>query len=134
MEIMSTQCKEYSMMHLNLKILKNILPLTCLTTVQNYLRTLCKREKINESEKKARRPKFAQIARANSLLKRHKLFEHLPKFGPIIDTANTPYYSISKFLSNFLNSLTENQFVVKDSFKTADKIREIPKALFDHCY
>ena len=114
--------------------MKNILPLTRLTTVQNYLRTLCKRGKINESEKKARRPKFAQIAQANGLLKRHKPFEHLPKLGPIIDTANTPYYSISKFLSNLLNSLTENQFVVTDSFTAVDKIREIPKALFDHGY
>ena len=134
MEIMSTQCKEYSMMHLNLKILKNILPLTRLITVQNYLRILCKRGKINESEKKARRPKFSQIARANGLLKRHKPFEYLPKFGPIIDTANTPCYSISKFLSNLLNPLTENQFLVKDSFTAADKIREIPKALFDNGY
>ena len=101
MEIMSTQCKEYSMMHLNLKILKNILPLTCLTTVQNYLRTLCKREKINESEKKARRPKFSQIARANGLLKRHKPFEYLPKFGPIIDTANTPCLVFQSFYQTF---------------------------------
>ena len=43
--------------------------ITHLTTVQNYLKVLCKRGEINESEKKAMRPKFAQIARACSLPK-----------------------------------------------------------------
>ena len=73
------------------------------------------------------RPKFAQIARGHGPPKTHKPFEHLPKSRPIIDTTNTPYYGISKFLSNLLNPLTENQYVVKDSFTAANKIREIPK-------
>ena len=68
--------------------------ITRLTTVQNFLKTLCKRNEITESEKKAKRPKFAPIAQAHELPKTHKLFEHLPKFRPIIDTTNTPYYSI----------------------------------------
>ena len=59
-------------------------------------------------EKKATRPKFAQIARAQGLPKTHKPFEHLPKFRPIIDARNTPYHGISKFLSKLLNLLTEN--------------------------
>ena len=59
------------------------------TTVQNYLKTLCKRGKITESEKKAMRPKLAQTARAHNLLKIHTPFEHLPKFRPIIDTTQT---------------------------------------------
>ena len=80
------------------------------------------------------RPKFAQIARAHGLPKTHKPFEYLPKFRPIINTTNTPYYGISKFLSNLLNPLTENQYVVKDSFAAANKIREISKELFDHGY
>ena len=63
-----------------------------------------------------------------------KLFEHLPKFRQIIDTTNTPYYGISKFLSKLLNLLTENQYVVKDSFTVANKIREIPKELLYHGY
>ena len=121
-------------MHLNLKRSKKDPTITRLTTVQNYLKTLCKRGKITESEKKAMRPKFAQIARAHGLPKTHKPFEHLPKFRPIIDTTNTPYYGVSKFLSNLLNPLTENQYVAKDSFTAANKIREIPKKLFDHGY
>ena len=79
------------MRHLNLKRLRKI---TRLTTVQSFLKTLCKRGEITESEKKAVRPKFAQIAQAHGLPKTHKLFEHLPKFRPIIDTTNTPYYGI----------------------------------------
>ena len=62
---------------------------TRLTTVQNYLKTLCKRDKITESEKRAMRPKFVQIVRANDLPKTHKTFQHLPKFKPNIDTTHT---------------------------------------------
>ena len=94
--------------------------ITRLTTVQNYLKTLCKRSEITEFEKKAMRPKFTQIGRAHGLPKTHKLFEHLPKFR--------------KFLSNILNPLKENQYVVKDSFTAVNKIREILKELFDHGY
>ena len=108
--------------------------ITRLKTVQNYLKTLCQRGEITESEKKAMRPKFAQIARAHGLPKTHKPYERLPKFRPIIDTTNTPYYGISKFLSNLLNPLTENEYVAKDSFGAANKIREIPKELFDEGY
>ena len=79
------------MRHLNLKRLRKI---TRLTTVQSFLKTLYKRGEITESEKKAMRPKFAQIAQAHGLPKTHKLFEHLPKFRPIIDTTNAPYYGI----------------------------------------
>ena len=102
--------------------------------VQDYLKSSCKRGKTTESEKKAMRPKFAQIARAHDLPKTHKPFQHLPKFRPIIDTTNPPYYGIWKFISNLLNPLTESQYVVKDSFTAANKIREIPKELFNHGY
>ena len=108
--------------------------ITRLTTVQSYLKTLCKRGEITEFEKKAMQPKFAQIARAHGLPKTHKPFGHLPKFGPIIDTTNTPYYGNSKFLSNLLNPLTKNQYMVKDLFTAANMIREIPKKLFDQGY
>ena len=80
------------------------------------------------------RPKFEQIARAHGLPKAHKPFEHFTKFWPIIGTTNRPYYGISRFLSNLLNPLTENQYAVKDTFTAANKIREIPKELFDHGY
>ena len=105
-----------------------------MTTEQSYLKTLCKRGEITESEKKAMWPKFAQIARAHGLPKTHKPLEPLPKFRSIIDTTNTPYHGISKFLSNLLNPLTGNQYVVKDSFTAANMIREIPRELYDQGY
>ena len=73
--------------------------------------------------------KSAQIAQAHGLPKNHKHYKWLPKFRPIIDTINTPYYGISKFLSNLLNPLTEKGYVVQDSFFAAKNIREIPKEL-----
>ena len=76
------------------------------------LKTLFKRGEINESDKKAMLPKSAQIAHAHGLPKTHKYCGLLPKFRPIIDTTNTPYYGISKFLSNLLNPLTENEYIV----------------------
>ena len=80
------------------------------------------------------RHKSAQITRAHGLPKTHKHYERLPKFRPIIDVINTPYYGISKFLSNLLNLLTENKYIVQDSFCAAKKIREVPKELFEDGY
>ena len=67
-------------------------------------------------------PKSAQIARVHGLPKTYKHYEQLPKFRPNIDTTNTPDYGISKFLSNLLNPLTENEYIVQDSFCAAKKI------------
>ena len=105
-----------------------------LTTLQKYLKTLSNRGEITESEVKAMQSKFAHIARTHGLPKTHKQYDHLPKFRPIIDTTNTLYYRISKFLSNLLNPSTENQYVVRDSFSAANKITETPKELFDEGY
>ena len=113
------------------KKIEKDLAITRVTTLQNYLKTLCKRDKITESEKMAMLPKFAQMAGAHGLLKTYKPFEHLPKLRSINDTTNTPYYGISKFLSNRMNPLRENQYGVKDSFTVANRIR---KELFDQGY
>ena len=71
------------------------------------------------------RPKAAQIGRAYGLPKVHKPFKHLPKFRTIIDTINTPYHGIGKFLTSLLNPLAQNEYVVKDSFEAAAKINSI---------
>ena len=79
--------------------------------------------------------KSAQITQAHGLPKTHKYYERLPKFRPIIDTANIPYCGIPKFLSNLLNPLPENKYVVQDSLLATKKIREIPpKELFEDGY
>ena len=80
-------------------------------------------------------PKSAQIVQAHGLPnKTHKHYERLLKFRSIIDTTNTPYYGISKFLSNLLNPLTENEYIVQDYFCATKKIREIPKELLEDGY
>ena len=80
------------------------------------------------------RPKLAQTSRGPGLPKAHKKFEVLLPFRPKVDTTNTPYYRIAKFLANLLNPLTLNDFAVKDSFDAADKTQEILKELFDSGY
>ena len=51
-----------------------------------------------------------------------------------VDTTNTRYYGIKKFLANLLNPLTLNDFIVKDSFDAANKIQQITKELSDSAY
>ena len=58
----------------------------------------------------------------------------LPPFRPIIDTTNTPYYEVGKFLTSLLEPLTKNQYVVKDSFEAVDRIKDIPKEYFEQGY
>ena len=105
-----------------------------LNTIQNYLNTLYKRGEITEDEKKLMRPKSGQIGRAHGLPKIHKQFNNIPSFRPIVDTTNTPHYNVGKYLANLLNSLTQNDFVVKDSFEAVNKIHNIPSELFNCGY
>ena len=46
------------------------------------------------------RPKAVQNGRAYGLPKIDKPFQYLPQFRPIIDTINTPYHGIEKFLTS----------------------------------
>ncbi|XP_066931457.1 uncharacterized protein [Clytia hemisphaerica] len=105
-----------------------------LTSIQRYLKTLLNRNEIDENEYKDMRPKNAKPARAHGLPKIHKKYEHLPKFRPIVDTTGTTHYSVGKYLTNLLNPLTVNDYTLKDSFDAAEKIKQIPKELFDDGY
>ena len=53
-------------------------------------------------------PKYAQSAQAHGLRKIHKVFENILSFGPVIDTTGTTHYSVGKYLSELLNSLTHS--------------------------
>ena len=116
------------------EVLKEDPTLRNLSTLQKYLNTLCKRGEITEDEKKLMRPKFGQIGRAHGLPKIHKQFDCIPTFRPIVDTTNTPHYNVGKYLANLLNPLTQNEYVVKDSFEAVNKICTIPVELFDCGY
>ena len=80
-----------------LKIIKIDPTLTRLKTVQNYLNNLCKRNEIIEAKKKQMRPMSAQLGRTLGL---PKVFAKIPKFHPVTDTTNTPYYKIGPYLSS----------------------------------
>ena len=83
-----------------------------LNTVQHYVNKLFNRSEINKEQKKLMRAEAAQNGRAYGLPKVHKPFKHLPKFRPIIDTINTPYHGIGKFLTSLLNPLAQKEYVV----------------------
>ena len=101
--------------------------ITQLRTLQAYLNKLASsdRKEITIDEKDYMRPMSAQPARAWGKPKVHKTFDLLPPFRPIIDTTNTVFSLVGKFLSKLLQPLTINSFTVKDSFDAASRIKNI---------
>ena len=115
------------------KKLTKDLTITRLTTVQNYLNTLFIRGEINESDKKAIRPKLAQIVRAHGRkpINVMNVYQNLDLLSTQKIHLTITYLS---FLSNLLHPLTENEYIVQDSFCAFKKIRKIPKELFEDGY
>ena len=105
-----------------------------LISIQNYLRTLVRRGELDKDSYKNIRPRNAKPARAHGLPKIHKAFHQLPKFRPIIDTTGTTHYSVGKFISELLQPLTLNEFTLKDTFDTANRIQAISPTLFAEGY
>ena len=70
---------------------------------------------------------------AHGLPKTHKAYANSSSFRPIIDTTSIPYHNIGKFLSFLLQPLTHNDYNLKDSFDTVNRIRSIPPKLSNHC-
>ena len=108
--------------------------LTQLSTLQKYLRILYNRGELTEEQFKKVHPKNARVARAHALLKIHKTYMNLPKFRAIVGTTSSCYYNVGAYLTELLNPLTQNEFVIKDSFDAANKIRLIPLEVFDETY
>ena len=73
----------------------------------------------------------AQLSRTYGLPKIHKVFANIPKFCPIIDTTNTPYYKTGQDLLSLFQSLTINNYTLKDSFDAANKIKSVPSEIFE---
>ena len=99
--------------------------MTQLSTLQSYLRSLLKRGELTEKQHKNLRPQNARTGCAHALPKIHKNFTVLPKFRPIVDTTSTCYYNVGSYLTELLNPLTENEFIFRDSFDAAKKIKSI---------
>ena len=80
------------------------------------------------------RPKNGKLARTQGLPKVHKEYRNIPKFRPIVDTTGRPHYSVGKFLTNLLNPLAMDEFILKDSFDLVNRIKYVPPHLFDNGY
>ena len=52
----------------------------------------------------------------------HNHFDNIPSFQPIGDTTTTTHYSVGKILSELLNSLTQNEYSLRDSIDAANRI------------
>ena len=65
---------------------------------------------------------YVRVARAYVLPKIHKTCTVLPKFRPIVNTTCTSYYNVASYLTELLNPLTRNEFMIRDSFDVANKI------------
>ena len=108
--------------------------LTQLSSLQEYLRTIHKRNEIHDITYRNIRPQSTRPARAHGLPKTHKPFDYLPSFRPIIDTTGTAYQPLAKYLSSLLNPLTQNEFKLKDSFDAVSRILNLPTHLFSQGY
>ena len=61
----------------------------------------------------------------------HKpVVDNLPIFWPILSAINTPGYNIAKFLIPILESLTHNEYTIKDSFNFAKEIKTYDSSLY----
>ena len=47
---------------------------------------------------------------------------------------STCYYNVGSYLTELLNPLTQNEFIIRDSFDTANQIKSIPPEVFDGGY
>ena len=73
-------------------------------------------------------PVGSQPGRLYGLCKVHKdNVDESPPFRPILSAINTPTYHLAKFLIPYLEPITTNEFVVKDSFSFAENIRKLDK-------
>jgi hypothetical protein len=79
------------------KKLDNNPSLTKLSSLQEYLRTIHKRNEIDDVTYRNILPQSTRPARAHGLPKTHKPFDYLPSFRHIIGTA---YQPLAKYLSS----------------------------------
>ena len=104
---------------------------TQLNSLQCYLRTINKRNEIDDSMYENIRPQSTRTVRAQGLQKTHKApFDVLPPFLPIIDTTGMAYQPVAKYLSSLHSPLAQNESSQKDSFDAVTRIHTIPPELF----
>ena len=68
---------------------------------------------------------IARITREHGPPKIHKHFDDLLLFRSRVDATGTRHYSAGKYLPELVNSLTQNEYSLKDLFDAANKINRI---------
>ena len=100
---------------------------TQLNSLQCYLRTINKRNEMDDSTYGNIRLQSTRPVRAHGLPMTHKApFDVLPSFRPIIDTTGTAYQPVAKYLSSLLSPLAQNEFSQEDFFDAVTRIHTIP--------
>ena len=85
--------------------------------VDNFLSELVEKGSLSDAEREKLTPNGPNPARLYGLPKVHKpLVDGLPKYRPIISQIGSPAYKIEKFLLEFVQPFTTNEFTVKDTF------------------
>ena len=85
--------------------------------VDSLLSELVDKGSISEAERDKLSPDGPNPARLYGLPKVHKpLVDGLPKYRPIISQIGSPTYKIAKFLLEFIQPFTSNEYTVRDTF------------------
>lgn len=106
-----------------------------LSILQKYLPTLFNRGEINKMSSRKCALTMKKLPVSMPYQKSTKNIQiSLPKFHSIIDTTLSCYNKVGSFFTQLLNLLSQNNFVIKDFFDAANKIREIPTDLFNKAY
>ena len=109
--------------------------LNCVINVEKKIKQLFKdllnNDKINKDGYDKICPKGSRAGILYGNPKVHKpVVNNLPKFQPILSAINTPRYNLTKFLIHKLESLTHNQFTLKDSFSFDKEITTNDSSLY----
>ena len=108
---------------------------TQLNSLQCYLRTINKRNEMDDSTYGNIRLQSTRPVRVHGLPKTHKApFDVLPSFRPIIYTTGTAYQPVAKYLSSLLSPLAQNEFSQEDFFDAVTRIHTISPELFTQGY
>ena len=86
--------------------------MTQLSTLQIYSRLLFKQGELTEEQYEKLCSQNARVARAYALPKIHKTFTVLLKFRPIVDMTSTCYCNVGSYLTDLVNPLTQNEFMI----------------------
>ena len=88
----------------------------------NILRKLVTSNDISDKTRGYLKPVGTSPGIMYGICKDHKdIIDNCPVSRPILSAVKTPTYKLAKFLVPILNSLTSNEYTVKDSFPFVEK-------------